>query len=144
MIFNISKRQMYFLLKDFNKTKNFKSSIANMSSKFKMDNSTTGFRVYEVVANHYIEGVNCNKTMANTYVNTLSNYIFITSSGYEFLKDYYGFIRKILWELFIIVTTAVVTIMLNNKFSISNKDTSSSNNDASQCVSNIGVFNNDN
>ena len=141
MIFNNSKRQMYFLLKDFNKTKDFKLSVSNMRNKFKLDEHNTSFRIYEIVTSHYIEGINCNKTMSNTYINTLSNHIFITYSGYEFLKDYYGFIKRIIWELFIIITTAIITVMANNKFSVSNQDINLCDDIISQCTSDIEVCN---
>lgn len=120
MIFNKSKKQIYFLLKDFDKTNNFNKSLNNTQLKFKIDDYTLDFRINECVSNHFVDGIQSSSTDDNSYVIDFSEHIFITYNGYEFLKNYYGFIRKGIIQLLIIVITAIVTVLANNYLSNSN------------------------
>lgn len=132
MFFNKSKRQMYFLLNDFNKTNDFKLSMNNTKDKFKIDDYTLGFRINECVTNHFINGIHSDATASNRYICNVSEHIFITYNGYEFLTNYYSFIKKILWELLIIIVTATITVIINNKLSNDNQITNITDNVASQ------------
>lgn len=133
MIFaNKSKRQMYLTVLKFHKCKDIKETENYICKKLNITDIEFSQIIYECVSSHFFDGIKCSGSMSNKKYNVYSQHIFITYFGYEFLKNYHGFIKKVLWELFLIITTAFVTVLITNKFSISDKYVNISDNIVSQ------------
>ena len=119
---NISKRNMYIVLKIFNKYKDMFKTQEFVCKKLKLDEPTFANIVSECVLNHFLDGIATSSSVSNLKYNVYSEHIYITYSGYEFLKNYYAFLKRILWELFLIITTAFITVVFTNWLPNSNHD----------------------
>ena len=121
MIFNNSKKQMYFILKDFNKTKDFKKTIENTKNKFKIYDNKLGFRINECVNRNLLDGINTSHSINNSQHSVLCEHIFITYNGYEFITNYHSKAKSIIRDILLIVITAVITSLVNNYLSKSDQ-----------------------
>ena len=129
MIFkNKVKYQMYKTLISFKKYNNIFKTQNYICKKFGIQESDFTFIVRQCVENHFIDGINCSQSLDNTTHAIYSEHIYLTYSGYEFMKDYYSFVKKIIWNLFLIITTAIVTVKVNDFFSKPNQIINPTNN----------------
>lgn len=141
---NKFKYQMYYFLNSYNKNHDINKTKNKMIDKFKIDEEKFWYVVYQCVEFKYIDGIKCSKSINNHIHTILLKHIYITYLGYEFIKTYYEFIKKIFWNLFLIITTAVVTVIINNKFSNSNQRVNSINDIFPQNIKSVKVGNNSN
>ncbi len=111
---NFSKRNMYIVLKNFNKYKDVYKTQEFVCKKLKLDEASFANIVSECVLNHFFDGIATSSSVSNLKHNVYSDHIYITYNGYEFLKNYYAFLKRILWELFLIITTAFITVAFTN------------------------------
>ena len=118
---NKVKYQMYKTLMKFKKCNDISKTQNYICKKFNIQESDFTFIVRQCVENHFIDGINCSQSLNNTTHASYSEHIYLTYSGYEFMKNYYSFIKKLLWNLFLIITTAIVTVKVNDFFSKSNQ-----------------------
>lgn len=119
---NVSKRNMYLLLKSFNKHKDIYKTQEFVCKKLKLDEASFANIVSECVLNHFFDGIETSSSASNLKHNVYSEHIYITYNGYEFLKNYYTFLKRIVWELFLIITTAFITVAFTNWLPNSNHD----------------------
>lgn len=118
MIFrNKNKYLMYKTLVKFNQCKSMTETQDYIIDKYKLDSWYFSYIISQCVEMKLIDGIKSEPSMGNNYKTTYAKYIYITYNGYEFLKNYYGFIKKVLWNLSLIFITAVITVLINNKFS---------------------------
>lgn len=115
---------MYLLLKSFNKYKDIYKTQEFVCRKLKLDEASFANIVSECVLNHFLDGIVTSSSVSNLKYNVYSDHIYITYNGYEFLKNYYAFLKRIVWELFLIITTAFITVIFTNWFSDRNHDVS--------------------
>ena len=141
-LYNKSKRNMYLVLSAFNKHNDISKTQKHICKKLKIDEDKFAQIVSECVAHNFFDGINSSSSMNNRKHVVYCERIYITYSGYEFLKNYYDFLKKLLWNLFLIVTTAIITVAINNKFSNSNQDICRINQISSQKCSSIKICNN--
>lgn len=145
MIFrNKNKYLMYKTLLKFNKCKSMQETQKFIIKKYKLDEWFFSYITDQCVEMKFIDGIKSTTSMSNRYHTTYSQNIYITYNGYEFLKNYYGFIKKVLWNLFLIITTAIITVIFNNKFSVSNENINTGDNVFPNDTININVCNNSN
>ena len=134
---NKVKYQMYKTLINFKKFQNISKTQNYICKKFNIQESDFTFIIRQCVENHFIDGIKCSKSINNYTYAIYSENIYLTYSGYEFLKDYYSFVKKILWNLFLIITTAIITVKVNDFFSKPNQIINPTNyviSDKSICV----------
>ncbi len=143
-LYNKSKRNMYLVLSSFNKYSDIFEVQKRICRKLKIDEVKFAQIVSECVERNFFDGISSLSSANNHKHNVYRDQIYITYSGYEFLKDYYGFIKKVVWNLFLIVTTAIITVAINNKFSNSNQDICRFNQISSQNCGCIKVCDNTN
>ncbi len=145
MIFrNKVKYQMYKTLITFKKYNDISKTQNYICKKFNIQESDFTFTIRQCVENHFIDGINCSQSLDNTTHIIYSEHIYLTYSGYEFMKEYYSFIKKLLWNLFLIFTTAIVTVKVNNFFSKPNQIINPTNNVISDKVICVPVCQNPN
>lgn len=113
---NKVKYNMYKFLKTLDKT-NDAEKTKNIMLK-SISEEEFNYTILECTNNHFVDGFICNKGCVNNnvIVKSLKNF-YITLNGYEFLKNYYGFIVKLVRDLFLILVTAIVTVNFDNWFS---------------------------
>lgn len=115
MVFrNKNKYLMYKILIKFNKCKSIFETQEYIINKFKLEEWYFSYLIGQCVEHHLIDGIVVSKSINNHYHTVYTENIYITYNGYEFLKNYYGLIKKILWNLFLIITTAIITVKINN------------------------------
>lgn len=142
MIFrNEVKYNMYRFLLSLKKSHDYKKTYQELS--LKIENSNLDYVIAECVDNHFIDGITYSKgKLENDIYLHCSNKIYLTSTGCEFIKNYYSYIFKLLRDIFLIFVTAIVTVLITNKFSVSNQDINLTCHIASQDGSSIIVCNN--
>ena len=129
MIFrNKVKFQMYKTLIIFKKCNDIFKTQNYICKKFNIQESDFTFIIRQCVENHFIDGISCSQSISNLTHTDYCEHIYLTYSGYEFMKDYYSFIKKLLWNLFLIITTAIITVKVNNFFSKPNQIINPTNN----------------
>ncbi len=122
MFFNKLKYQMYKLLTKFNNCKSLDETKQYICQKFKIDNDNDfNFIVSQCIDFGFIDGISYSNSISNHIHIIIRDNIFITYNGYEFLKNYHTFIKKILWNLFLIIATAIITVKVNDYFSKTNQ-----------------------
>lgn len=141
---NKSKRNMYFVLSAFNKYNDMLKTQNYICNKLKITEDKFAQIISECVAHNFFDGIESSASINNRKHITYCEHVYITYSGYEFLKNYYEFIKNLLWNLFLIIATAIITVMINNKFSDSNQNTCVANQITSQNCSCIKICNNTN
>ena len=142
MIFrNKNKYLMYKILIKYSKCNSMVETQKYIINKFKLDEWHFTYLIGQCVEHHLIDGIVVSKSINNHYHTVYTENIYITYSGYDFLKNYYGFIKRILWNLFLIVTTAIITVLIENKFSNSNQDINTRNEVVPQCSSCFEICN---
>ena len=118
MVFrNKTKYLMYKTLTMFNKCKSMPETQKFIINKYKLDEWYFAYITTQCVEMHLIDGITSNTSMSNHHQTTYAQNIYITYNGFEFMKNYYGFIKKVLWNLFLIITTAIITVNFDNWFS---------------------------
>ena len=122
ILYNKSKRNMYVVLKTFNNCNDIFKTQKLVCEKLKIDEITFAHIISECVSNYFFDGIKTTTSVSNLKYNIYSEHIYISYNGYEFLKNYHGFIKRIAWELFLIITTTLITIILTNYFSDTNQD----------------------
>ncbi|HAB66561.1 MAG TPA: hypothetical protein DCE23_04255 [Firmicutes bacterium] len=112
---NKTKNNMYKILKSLSKTHDFKKTEKLLSNKISKDdyNST----IIECVEYQYLKNVDYYINVLGTYVINFPSKVFITCLGYDFLKNYFSSIFKLLRDLLLIIVTALITVHINNWFS---------------------------
>lgn len=116
-LYNKSKRNMYLVLSTFNKHNDIFKTQKHICKKLKIDEKEFAQIVSECVAHNFFDGIKSSSSINNCKHIVYCEHIYITYSGYEFLKNYYDFIKSFLWNLSLIITTAIITVVINNKFS---------------------------
>lgn len=113
---NKVKHNMYKILKSLNKTNDYeltKNKLLNSMSEVDFN-----YAIYECDRQHLLDGFICTKGAVNNNVFIkVPKRFYITISGYEFIKSYYSNIKNLLRDLFLILTTAIITVVINNKWS---------------------------
>ncbi len=142
MFRNKVKFLIYKTLTNFNKTKDLHVTQKYIINKYKLQENDFGFILEECINNHFLDGVISSKSMNNHFSTIYKDYIYITYNGYEFLKNYYGFIFKLLRDFSLIVITAIVTVFINNELSNSNQTVNVCDDVIPQDVSLIKITNN--
>ncbi len=143
MIFrNKTKYLMYKTLIKFKKFKDLHITQDYIIKKYKLRENEFGFIINECVNYQFIDGVVQSKSINNHFSHIYKDYIYITSKGYEFLKDYYSSIFKLLRDFLLIGVTAIVTVLINNELSNSNQTVNICNDVVPQDISFIRVTNN--
>ena len=134
LVRNKVKFQMYNFLVMFNKCNSIEKTRKDFCKKFKFNDNDNNFEfvVSQCLDNNFLSGITYSTSVSNNYYLVYSENIYITYTGFEFLKNYYSFLKKILWNLFIIITTAVITVIANNKLSNSNQKIDTTNKVISQ------------
>ena len=128
MIFrNKVKYQMYITLIKFRKYNDIFKTQDFICKRFNIQESDFTFIIRQCVENHFIDGIDCSQSSNNLTYAIYNEHIYLTYSGYEFMKDYYSFVKKLLWNLFLMITTAIVTVKVNDFFSKSNQIINPSN-----------------
>lgn len=136
MIFrNENKYLMYKILIKFSKCNSMQQTQKYIINKFKIDEWYFAYLTGQCVEHHLIDGIVISKSINNHYHTIYTENIYITYNGYDFLKNYYSFIKNVLWNLFLIITTATITAIINNEFSTSNQGVNIRNEIMSQCSS---------
>lgn len=121
MLCNKIKKRIYFLLKQFDKTNDFQKSVELTKSKFKLDDNQMNFYIDECIKNYYIDGVKSSRPMSNSIYLIYCSHIYLTYNGYEFMKNYYSLLSRIIFEILLIIITAIITTVVNNEWSNSNQ-----------------------
>lgn len=115
MIFrNKTKFLMYKTLTSFNKTHDMQKTQDIIISKYSLKDNDFAFIISQCVDNHFIDGIFYDKSANNRFMTIYKKYMYITYNGYEFVKNYYSFILKLLRDLLLILATALVTVNVNN------------------------------
>lgn len=122
MIFrNKNKYLMYKTMIKFNKCNSMPKTQEFIINKFKLDDYYFSYIISQCVEQHYIDGIVVSKSINNHHHTVYTQNIYITYYGYEFLKNYYSLIKKIIWQLLVIITTATITVNINNWLDTSKK-----------------------
>lgn len=122
MIFkNKVKYQMYKILVEFNKCHNIYETEIIICKNLNINENDFSFALRQCVENHFFDGIDCSIMETNNTVFEYKDYIFITYSGYEFIKNYYSFFKKLLWHFFVVITTAIITVIISNYLSETNQ-----------------------
>ena len=123
---------MYKTLTKFNKCNSIKETQTFMINKYKLDQSYFSYIIGQCVEQQLIEGIVISKSIGNHYHAVYTENIYITYNGFEFMKNYYIWIKKLLRDLFLILMTAIITVKINNWLDHSNQV----HNQECQCDSN--------
>lgn len=117
MIFhNKVKHNMYIFLKSYNKYHNYDKVKQLMIEK--IDENDFNFAVSQCIDNHFINGIRYTSEKTTNYIHiNHSEILYITYYGFEFLKNYYGNIKNLIRDIFLILITAIITVIINNKWS---------------------------
>lgn len=122
MIFkNKVKYNIYTFLSLLNKNHNYVETYNVLLQK--IHENDLNLAISECVDNHFIDGVAYRKgKLKNEFYFCHSENVYITYNGHEFLKNYYDTILKLMRDLFLIIATAIITVLITNKFSVPNQD----------------------
>ncbi len=133
MIFqNKNKFLMYKTLLKFNKCKSIKETKDFIINKFNIDDWYFSYLIGQCVELQLIDGIKVTKSINNHYHNVYTENIYLTYNGYEFIKNYYGWLKKLLRDLLLITITAIITVLVESKLDTTNQV----HNQECQCYSN--------
>lgn len=133
MIFrNRNKLLMYKTLLKFDKCKSINDTRKYIINKYKLTEDYFTYLIGQCVELQLIDGISVNKSINNNYFNVYSKNIYLTYNGYEFIKNYYGWLKKLLRDLLLITITAIITVLVENKLN----PTKQVHNQECQCYSN--------
>lgn len=124
---------MYTFLINYNKYHNY-DKVKKIMIK-KIGENDFNFTVSQCVDNHFISGVRYSNSTTTNYIHiNRSTTLFITCYGFDFMKNYYANIKNLIRDLFLILTTAIITVIINNKWSNLNECNNIINNVFSQDI----------
>lgn len=133
MIFqNRNKLLMYKTLLKFDKCKSINDTKEYIINKYKLTEDYFTYLIGQCVELQLIDGISVNKSINNNYFNIYSENIYLTYNGYEFIKNYYGWLKKLLRDLLLITITAIITVLVESKLD----PTKQVHNQECQCYSN--------
>lgn len=121
IFYNKNKFLMYKILIKFNKCKSIEDTQIFIINKYKIDKKDFSYLISQCVEQQLLNGIIANKTANNYYHIFCSENIYLTYYGYEFIKNYYGWIKKLLRDLFLIFITAIITVIINNELDNTNQ-----------------------
>lgn len=118
MIFrNKVKYNMYKFLTLLEKNHDYNKTYQELSSK--IDDYSLNFAIYECINKGYIDGVIYSKGKLNNQISLIaSKNVYVTYYGYVFIKQYHATAKKIIWHLFLMAATAIITVEINNLLSL--------------------------
>lgn len=135
---------MYKLLKKFNKCNSMPETQKYIIKKYNLDEWFFGYITKQCIELELICGISISVSMSNRHITTYAKNIYITYQGFEFLKNYHSTIYKLLRDLFLIVLTATITVLIDNKLSNSNQNINTTDNVTSDSSVCSAVCNNSN
>lgn len=129
---NKNKFLMYKILHKFENCKSIGDTKNFIVNKYKIDENYFSYLIGQCVEQQLFDGIKITTSINNFYHNIYSKNIYISYNGYEFIKNYYGWLKKLLRDLFLIIITAFVTVVINNNLD----NTKQIHNQECQCYSN--------
>lgn len=140
---NKVKNNMYKILKSLDKTDNYeltKNKILKSINENKFN-----YAIYECDRHHFLDGFICSRGIIhNDFFIKVPEKFYITQDGYNFLKNYYSNLFNLIRDILLMIITAYITVLINNKWSNTNQSCYCFDNICSQNCINSPISNNHN
>ena len=118
MVFrNKNKYLMYKTLNYFNKHYDIEKTQVYIIKKYKLEEFYFAYIISQCIDHKLIDGIDDSTSLNNHHHLVYTENIYITYNGYEFLKNYYGFAKRFIGEILLVIFTATVTVLVNNYLS---------------------------
>ncbi len=116
---------IYTFLDSFDKSNDYKKSKQSIIDKLNCDDKYANFIIGECDNSNYFSGLSVNKNCLNQTLIDIRENLYVTRDGYKFIHQYeldnFNFFWIPFKTFFLILATAIITVIINNCFSNSNQ-----------------------